>query len=117
MRHRDLLVGLITEKLAARTAAEWLRLLEPAGVPCGPINDLDQVFADPQVVHRGLAVRVPHAAAGEVTMVANPMRFSDTPITYEQGPPLLGQHTEAVLRDVLGMDGAQVARLREERVI
>ena len=117
VRHRDLLVGLITEKLAAKTAAEWLALLEPSGVPVGPINDLDQVFADPQVLHRGMEVRAPHPAAGEVTMVANPIHFSRTPIRYESGPPVLGQHTEEVLRSVLGLDAARIEQLRKENVV
>jgi formyl-CoA transferase len=117
VRHRELLVELITGKLAARDAADWLRLLEPAGVPCGPINDLRQVFDDPQVRHRGLQVRAPHAVAGEVTMVANPMRFSETPITYEVAPPVLGEHTEQVLREVLGLEGAKIDQLRQEKVV
>ena len=117
VRHRDLLVGMIAEKLAARTAREWLSLLEPAGVPCGPINDLAQVFADPQVRHRGLEVRAPHPAAGSVAMVANPIRFSDTPIRHDRAPPLLGEHTEAVLREVLGLEPARIAQLRKENVI
>jgi crotonobetainyl-CoA:carnitine CoA-transferase CaiB-like acyl-CoA transferase len=117
VRHRELLVELITGKLAARDAADWLRLLEPAGVPCGPINDLRQVFDDPQVRHRGLQVRAPHAVAGEVTMVANPMRFSETPITYEAAPPVLGEHTEQVLREVLGLEGAKIDQLRQEKVV
>jgi glutaryl-CoA transferase len=117
VRHRDLLVELITGKLAAKTAAEWLALLEPSGVPCGPINDLGQVFADPQVRHRGLEVRAPHAAAGEVTMVANPIRFSETPIRHEHAPPLLGEHTEAVLGAVLGFGPERLASLRKEKVI
>ncbi len=115
--HRDLLVGLIAGKLAAKTAREWLALLEPAGVPCGPINDLAQVFADPQVRHRGLEVRAPHPRAGEVTMVANPIRFSDTPISHDRAPPLLGEHTASVLRDVLGLDEARIDQLRKENVI
>ena len=110
--HRELMVSMITERLQARTAREWLAALEPSGVPCGPINDLDQVFADPQVVHRRLRVKAPHPAAGEVTMVANPMRFSDTPITHEAAPPLLGQHTDEVLRDVLGLGPGEIADLR-----
>jgi formyl-CoA transferase len=117
VRHRDLLVGLIGERLARRPAREWLALLEPAGVPCGPINDLAQVFADPQVRHRRMEVRAPHPAAGEVRMVANPMKLSRTPITYEAGPPRLGEHTDQVLREVLGLEGAEIQRLREERVI
>jgi crotonobetainyl-CoA:carnitine CoA-transferase CaiB-like acyl-CoA transferase len=117
VRHRELMVGMITEKLQARTAREWLARLEPSGVPCGPINTLDQVFADPQVRHRGLEVRVPHAAAGEVTLVANPIRFSETPIRYEHAPPLLGEHTDEVLSSILGIDAARLAQLRKENVI
>ena len=117
VRHRDLMVRLITGKLAAKPAREWLRLLEPAGVPCGPINDLDQVFADPQVRHRRMRVRAPHPAAGEVTMVANPIKFSATPIAYDRAPPLLGEHTIAVLHDVLGMDGEAIEALRRDQVV
>jgi formyl-CoA transferase len=117
VRHRDLMVGLITERLRARPAREWLRLLEPAGVPCGPINDLAQVFADPQVRHRGMQVRAPHPAAGEVTLVANPIKFSATPIAYDRAPPLLGEHTAEVLRGVLGLDDAAVDALRGEGVV
>jgi crotonobetainyl-CoA:carnitine CoA-transferase CaiB-like acyl-CoA transferase len=117
VRHRDLLVGLIAGRLAERPTREWLALLEPAGVPCGPINDLAQVFADPQVRHRRMEVRAPHPAAGEVRMVANPMKLSRTPVTYESGPPLLGEHTEEVLGNVLGLGSAEIQRLREERVI
>ena len=69
-------------------------------MPCGPINDLAQVFSDPQVRHRGTEVRAPHAAAGEVRMVANPIKFSATPIAHDRPPPLLGEHTEEVLREI-----------------
>jgi len=117
VRNRDLMVRLITGKLAAKPAREWLRLLEPAGVPCGPINDLDQVFNDPQVRHRRMQVRAPHPAAGEVTMVANPIKFSATPIAYDRGPPMLGEHTTAVLHDVLGLDGEAIESLRKEKVV
>jgi len=113
VRHRDLLVGLIAARLRERPAREWLALLEPAGVPCGPINDLHQVFADPQVRHRGMEVRAPHPAAGEVRMVANPIKFSATPITHDRSPPLLGQHTREVLQSVLGMGDDELQRLKE----
>jgi crotonobetainyl-CoA:carnitine CoA-transferase CaiB-like acyl-CoA transferase len=114
--HRDLLVGMIEERLAAKTAREWLALLEPSGVPCGPINDLDQVFADPQVVHRKMKVTALHPA-GEVTMVANPMKFSATPIPNDVAPPTLGQHTGEVLETVLGLSPGEVAALREQGVV
>ncbi len=117
VRHRDLMVSMIGERLATRRARDWLAELEPAGVPCGPINDLAQVFADPQVRHRGMEVRAPHPVAGEVRMVANPMRFSATPIRHDRAPPLLGEHTDEVLDAVLGMSAAQIASLRERGVI
>ena len=110
--HRELLVGMISERMATRSAREWLAALEPAGVPCGPINDLAQVFSDPQVVFRRMRVTAPHPVAGEVAMVANPIKFSATPIAHDRAPPLLGEHTEEVLRSVLGLDAARIAGLR-----
>jgi crotonobetainyl-CoA:carnitine CoA-transferase CaiB-like acyl-CoA transferase len=115
--HRDLLVGMIAERLATRPAREWLAELERAGVPGGPINDLDQVFADPQVRHRGMQVTAPHPAAGEVTMVANPIKFSATPVAHDRAPPLLGEHTEEVLSSVLGLGAAEIAALRQRGAI
>jgi formyl-CoA transferase len=115
--HRDLLVGLIAGRLRERPAREWLAFLEPAGVPCGPINHLGQVFDDPQVRHRRMQVRAPHPAAGQVTMVANPMKFSATPIAHDTAPPTLGQHTREVLENVLGLDAARIDALRSEGVI
>jgi crotonobetainyl-CoA:carnitine CoA-transferase CaiB-like acyl-CoA transferase len=115
--NRDLLVGMISERLRTRTAREWLAALEPSGVPCGPINNLSQVFDDPQVRHRGLQVRAPHPAAGEVRMVANPMKFSATPIPHDTPPPMLGEHTDEVLAGVLGLEGARRDALRKQGVI
>ncbi|MDP2824312.1 MAG: CoA transferase, partial [Sulfuritalea sp.] len=85
-------------------------------VPCGPINDLAGVFADPQVVHRGLRVEMPHAAGGTAPQVGNPIRFSATPIDYRRAPPLLGQDTEAVLRE-LGRSDEAIAALRAAGVV
>ena len=82
-----------------------LALMEGAGVPCGPINTLDQVFDDPQVRARGLRVDMPHPAGGSVPLVANPIRLSATPVAYHRPPPMLGEHTDAVLADWLGEDG------------
>ena len=115
--HRDLLVGMITERLAAKRAHEWLELLEPSGVPCGPINDLRQVFADPQVRHRRMQVTAAHPAAGTVTMVANPIKFSATPIAHDRAPPLLGEHTGEVLGSVLGLAPAAIEQLRGQGVV
>jgi glutaryl-CoA transferase len=117
VRNRDLMVSMIGERLATRSAREWLAALEPAGVPCGPINDLAQVFDDPQVRHRKMQVAMPHPVAGEVRVVASPMRFSVDPIRHERPPPLLGEHTDEVLETVLGMNAAEINGLRGRGVI
>ncbi len=100
-----------------RTTAEWVSALEQAGVPCGPINDLAQVFADPQVQHRGLKVEMPHPLAGHVPQVASPLRLSASPVDYRMPPPLLGEHSEALLQRLLGMNDEQIAGLRAAGVI
>jgi crotonobetainyl-CoA:carnitine CoA-transferase CaiB-like acyl-CoA transferase len=116
VRNRADLVALLAPVLAARTSRDWLAALEGAGVPGGPINDLAQVFADPQVRARGLRVEVPHPLSGTVPVVASPIRLSATPVEHGT-PPLLGQHTREVLVEVLGMDRAEVEALRERGVI
>jgi crotonobetainyl-CoA:carnitine CoA-transferase CaiB-like acyl-CoA transferase len=103
--------------LVGRTAAEWTRALEPAGVPCGPINDLAAVFADPQVRHRGLRAEVPHPLAGPTPVVASPIRLSATPVEHRLPPPLLGQHTREVLAGLLGLPDAELDALRGKGVI
>ena len=85
-------------------------------MPCGPINDLAQVFDDPQVRHRGLRVEVPHPRCGTVPVVASPIRLSETPVRHG-APPLLGEHTREVLVEILGMDEAEVEALRSRGVI
>lgn len=110
--NRALLIPLIRQATVFKTTAEWVSQLEKAGVPCGPINDLAQVFADPQVVFRGLAVELPHALAGTVPQVASPIRLSETPVEYRNAPPLLGEHTQQVLEQVLGLKPGAVEALR-----
>ncbi len=117
VRNRDVIVPLIAEAMRSRTQREWLAALEPLGVPCGPINRLDQVFADPQLVARGLRLDLPHALAGTVPQVGTPIVFSATPLHYDRPPPLLGEHTAAVLRDRLGMSEDAIAMLAAQGVI
>jgi crotonobetainyl-CoA:carnitine CoA-transferase CaiB-like acyl-CoA transferase len=114
---RTLLIPLIKQVTVFKTTAEWVVALEQAGVPCGPINDLAQVFADPQVQARGLQVEMYHPVAGKVAQVASPIRLSDTPVEYRQAPPTLGQHTEQVLQQLLNKTAQQVADLRQGGVI
>ncbi|MDZ3994406.1 CaiB/BaiF CoA-transferase family protein [Pseudomonas sp. Teo4] len=115
--NRAELIPLIRQATVFKTTAEWVSQLEAAGVPCGPINDLAQMFQDPQVLARGLAVSLAHPLAGSVPQVASPIRLSQTPVEYRRAPPLLGEHTEMVLEDVLGLDGAEVQRLRRAGVL
>nr|MCU0869207.1 CoA transferase [Burkholderiales bacterium] len=112
VEHRDTLVPLLATRFRQRTLTDWIDALEAAGVPCGPINTLDRTFAEPQAVARGLKVRMPHPTAGAVDLIASPIRLSATPVAYRRAPPLLGEHTDEVLRDVLGLDPARVAALR-----
>jgi len=115
--NRAELIPLIRQATVFKTTAEWVSQLEAAGVPCGPINDLAQMFQDPQVLARGLAVSMPHALAGAVPQVASPIRLSETPVEYRRAPPLLGEHTEAVLGDVLGLGADALERLRSSGVL
>ncbi|HET6598548.1 MAG TPA: CaiB/BaiF CoA-transferase family protein [Burkholderiaceae bacterium] len=116
VRHRDTLVPLLAGVLKARKRGDWLSALEAAKVPCGPINDLAEVFADPHVRSRGMTVRIPHPLAGSVELVANPMKFSATPVQYRRAPPLLGEHTDEVLLE-FGLAADEVVALRRARVI
>ncbi|MBI4194765.1 MAG: CoA transferase [Betaproteobacteria bacterium] len=115
--NRDACEAAIAPAIIKKTTAEWVALLEPLGVPCGPINRLDEVFANPQVVHRGLRVELPHPISGTAPGVANPIKFSRTPCVYENAPPLLGQHTEEVLHGLLRKSDAEIAALRGKGVI
>ena len=100
-----------------RSRAEWIDLLEAVGVPCGPINDIADVFANPQVQARALALELPHPDAGTVKLVRSPMRMSATPAGSDLPPPMLGQHTDEVLRDLLGKSPTDIAALREGGVL
>lgn len=115
--NRDSLIPLLREVLRSRPSAVWIETLEAAGVPCGPINTLDQVFDNPQIKHRGMVAAVDHPLAGSVDLVANPIRFSETPISYERAPPVLGADTDAVLARLLGLDEAAITDLRAKGVV
>ena len=117
VRHRDVVVPLIAELMRTRTQRDWLAPLEAAGVPCGPINRLDRVFADPQVIARGMRVDMPHPLTGTVPQVGNPLKFSLTPVAYTRPPPLLGEHTRNVLSARLGLSNAALDGLAARGVI
>ena len=115
--HRSELIPLLRQATVFKTTAEWVALLEAAGVPCGPINDLAQVFADPQVQARGLRLDLPNSLGSTTPQVASPLRLSETPVTYRNAPPLLGEHTEQVLSRYLNLSAEQIAALREAGVL
>jgi crotonobetainyl-CoA:carnitine CoA-transferase CaiB-like acyl-CoA transferase len=117
LAHRRELAEVFNALTRQWPARELLGALERAGIPSGPINSYPEVFGDAQVQHRGVAQRVPHPTAGEVTLCANPIRFGDLEAPPPTAPPTIGQHTEAILREVLGLDAAAIAELRERRVV
>ncbi|KWO46910.1 CoA-transferase [Burkholderia sp. MSMB1459WGS] len=117
VRHRDTLVPILAEMVKARDKADWIGALEAAGVPCGPINDLDEVFDNEQVVARGMQVSLPHPCGADVKLVRNPIRMSATPPDARTAPPLLGAQTDDVLRDMLGYDDARIAALKAKQAI
>ena len=117
VRAREVLVPMIAEVVRARTQKDWLAALEARGVPCGPINRLDQVFADPQVVARALRRDLPHPLSGTVPQVVAPLKLGATPLEFDRPPPLLGQHTAEVLAGRLGFDAARLRTLDAAGVI
>ena len=116
IRNREALLPQIRDLLKARTTDDWIATLEQAGVPCGPINTLSRVFDDPHVKARGMAVEMPHPQSGSVKLVAAPAKMSQTPVTYRRPPPVRGEHTVEVLRDLLGLQDDEIARLRTDGI-
>jgi len=117
VERREELVRLIEQRLQARGRDEWIAAFAAAGLPTGPINTVDQVFEDPQVLHRGMAQEIEHPTAGRVKLVGIPVKFTATPGEIRLPPPLLGQHTEEVLTGLLGLTAQEIAALRTEGVI
>jgi crotonobetainyl-CoA:carnitine CoA-transferase CaiB-like acyl-CoA transferase len=117
VHNRGEVTALLQEALLQQPVLHWTDRLSRAGVPCGPVNDVAQVFADPQVRHRGLRVEVEHPVSGTLPLLASPLRLSETPVDYRLPPPLLGEHTGAVLSQLLGMGPGEIQTLRETGVI
>jgi crotonobetainyl-CoA:carnitine CoA-transferase CaiB-like acyl-CoA transferase len=117
VENRAELTRLLQAIFGRRSTRDWVDLLEAAGVPNGPINDLAQVYQEPQVKARGIRVDMDHPVAGKLPTVASPMRFSATPVEYRLAPPTLGQHTDEVLKSLLGKSDADIAALRAESVL
>jgi formyl-CoA transferase/CoA:oxalate CoA-transferase len=116
LRHRAELIPLLDQVFATRDAGFWLERLRAADIPCGPINEVDEILNDPQIQARGMIVELVHPAAGPVRSLGNPVHLSDTPASYRRPPPMLGQHTAEVLGE-LGCSSEEVERLRAEEVV
>ncbi len=117
IHNRAALIDAMQNALRAKTAAKWLEVLARAGVPAGPINDIDEVLSNAHARERRLVRHVRNAAGDEVPTVANPIAFGDTPVAYDRAPPLLGEHTDEVLREWLGYSGERIAELHEASAI
>ena len=117
VRNRGVLVPMLEAVLQSRAKADWLAALEAAKVPCGAINNLAEVFADPHVRERGMVHQWKHPLAGKVDLVASPLKLGGTPVRTDLPPPLLGEHTQEVLTELLGWDDERITALREQEVI
>jgi crotonobetainyl-CoA:carnitine CoA-transferase CaiB-like acyl-CoA transferase len=117
VENRDELIPQLVEPMKMRTTANWIDAFEAAAIPCGPINTIDQVFTNPQVLARGVQIGLTRDDGVQVPGVANPIQFSATPIEYEKAPPRLGDGTEKILGDVLGLDPQHIAALKSSGTI
>jgi crotonobetainyl-CoA:carnitine CoA-transferase CaiB-like acyl-CoA transferase len=116
VRNQNTLSPLLRQCFMREDRAHWVKALELAGVPCGPINSVAEVLQDPQVQHRKMQIDLPHPSAGKVPLLASPIRLTEYPLTVERAPPLLGEHTEEILGE-LGLDAERIRALRAESVI
>jgi crotonobetainyl-CoA:carnitine CoA-transferase CaiB-like acyl-CoA transferase len=115
--HRDELIAFLNQIFRTRTSRYWIKTLENAGVPCGPINTIADVFADPQVQARGMRLELHHPILGAVPSVASPIKYSETQISYDRAAPMLGEHTDEVLRDLLGVTLEEIDQMRKRGII
>jgi crotonobetainyl-CoA:carnitine CoA-transferase CaiB-like acyl-CoA transferase len=117
VKNREVLIKMLNQITEKHDSNHWASLLEAAGIPCGPINNLAQVFQDPQVVAREMRIEMHHPLNDKLPLVASPMRFSETQVEYRHPPPLLGEHTEDVLSSLLKLDGEQIIFLKKDGII
>jgi crotonobetainyl-CoA:carnitine CoA-transferase CaiB-like acyl-CoA transferase len=118
LNRRDL-YELLDEVMRRKTQNEWVEGLARLGVPCSPVNSIDQVFTDPQVRSRGMRIALPHpqSAKGDVDLIGNPIKYSATPVDYRRAPPYLGQHTDEVLAELLKLSTAEITALRDQKIV
>jgi crotonobetainyl-CoA:carnitine CoA-transferase CaiB-like acyl-CoA transferase len=117
VKSREIIEDEIEKTMAAKTRAEWAKIISNSGVPCGPIKDISEITTDPQILHREMVVEVEHAKTGTLRMMGIPIKLSDTPGAVILPPPLLGEHTDEILTDLLEIGGEEVISLREAGVV
>jgi crotonobetainyl-CoA:carnitine CoA-transferase CaiB-like acyl-CoA transferase len=117
VQNREALIEKLQVVIRTRSSSEWMAVLREAQVPCGPVQSIDEVFNDPQIKARDMIVNVEHPVLGEVPTIANPIKYSLTPLEYKAAPPMLGEHTESVLAEYLGIDAAQMTGLKSRGAI
>ncbi len=117
VENREVLLPLVVELVAQKTCQEWMDLFVEAAIPCGPVNNMQRLFNDPQILHRGMVAEVPHPTIGTLRLAGVPIKYSETPPTIRQAPPLLGQHTDEILADVLEYTPEKIEDLRQQDVI
>jgi crotonobetainyl-CoA:carnitine CoA-transferase CaiB-like acyl-CoA transferase len=119
VQNRNILVALITYLTQQHTTKYWLDGLEKLHVPCGPVNTIKDVFDDPQIQHREMEISMPHplSGKGEVSLIGSPVKMSETPVSYRNAPPTLGQHTDEILEEILGMDEDERRVLAMKKVV
>jgi len=117
VEHRETLLPLVTARMEELTCEEWMERLVAASVPCGPVNDMESLFGDPHLRHRGMVQEVPHPTIGTLRLTGVPLKYSETPGRIQRHPPLLGEHTDEILTEVLGYSDEQIATLRADGVL
>jgi len=117
VENREILVPLVADLFATKTCDEWMEILVGAGIPCGPVNNMAHLFSDPQVLHRGMVAQVEHPTIGALKLVGVPIKYSATPGRIRSHPPLLGEHTDQVLAEVLGCSEERIASLKERGTV
>jgi formyl-CoA transferase len=117
VEHRNALLPMIEELFAGKTCDEWMDILVGAAIPCGPVNNMEHLFADPQIGHRGMIAEVPHPTIGSLRLTGIPIKYSETPGTVRRPPPLLGEHTNEVLSAILDYSPSRIAELRDQGAV
>jgi len=117
VRHRDELIPQLEKIYSSKPRQEWFKILTDTGVPCGPVYTMSEIFADPQVLHRGMLLEMSHPKAGRVRLIGNPIKFSETQVQIKTPPPLLGESTDEVLKKLLNYSDDDIRKLREEGAI